>query len=626
MSRSARRYAAYGLCIGSEISLPLPPASRERGTEVDIRIGAVPKTLTAPRVRRGAWEAAPGVFLMSVDGVARYLVRDGREITVQPARNGDQAVNAFLLGSVFAACLKQRGVLTVHASAIATADGAVLFAGHSGSGKSTLLAALLQRGHAMLCDDVTGILPDGSGRSVALPAWPGLRLWADAVNALGWDGTGRVLRPVREGMEKFLVSAERYRETPLPVGAVVVLTRHNRDAVEIEALQPGAAFEHLLQRTYRKRYARGLGREQEQFQALAALAGRVPVVRVAQPIMRLPLDALTDRVEACLQDGWPTRTEGRDASRWRAGGRRPWRKIAEGPAPQEAAAGPIVWLASYPRSGNTWLRALLTNYLEDGEDPAAIDALVGDPGLVLRRVFDDQLGLSSSDLTTEEILRLRARFHALLGAEWSYPSFVKVHDACLRTAGGGQLFPPSATRGAVYIVRNPLDVTVSNAHFWNWSITRSLTELCRPEATLSRPAGGIHGVLPQPLFTWSGHVASWLDQEEFPVHVVRYEDLLADPEAAFGAVLRFAGVEPESGRLARAVERADFKRLRAQEERSGFREKPPTAPAFFRSGRVGAWRGVLSREQVRVLVGAHGPLMQRFGYLGEATAFLSSPA
>ena len=621
MDYGARHYAAYGLVIRSEIPLPLPLASPTADTEVDIRIGAVPDTLPKPRVRRGAWEAAPGVFLMVVDAVARYLVRDGREITVQPARDGDASVSAFLLGSVLAACLKQRGILTLHASAIATDSGAVLFAGHSGSGKSTLLAALLDRGHEMLCDDVVGIVPNGGGHPVALPAYPRLRLWADAVESLGWNS--RVQGRVREGMEKYLAPAPRFREAPITVRGVFTLMHHNKDGFRIDAPPRGAAFEQLLGRIYRKRYAHGLGQGRAQFRALVALAGRAPVARLVQPVWRSPIYALADEVEACLRDGWPRLIDGANASPWRTGKSRPRLKVAEHVALREGNAGPIVWLASYPRSGNTWLRALLTNYLEDGEGPASIDALVGRLDFQRREVFDDQLGLPSSDLTADEILRARPRLHELLAAELRRPTFVKVHDACLRTAGGSLLFPSSVTCGAVYLVRNPLDVAVSNAHFWNWSIARSVAELCRPDAALSQPVGGIHHVLPQPLLTWSGHVASWLDQGELPVHVARYENLLANPAAAFEEVLRFAGLEPEAGRLSRAVERAHFERLRAQEKRSGFFEKPPTARSFFRSGGAGAWRDELSRDQVRAVIDANGPIMERFGYLGEAKAFLA---
>ena len=150
----------------------------------------------------------------------------------------------------------------------------------------------------------------------------------------------------------------------------------------------------------------------------------------------------------------------------------------------------IVWLASYPRSGNTWLRALLTNYLEGDGEPASINALTAGPSVIPREVFDEELGLCSSDMTPEEVLRHRPLLHELLASELSQPTFVKVHDACLRVPGGSLLFPPAATYGAVYIVRNPLDVAVSLAHFWNWPIARAVAELNRPAAALSLPRSG----------------------------------------------------------------------------------------------------------------------------------------
>lgn len=622
MNHNVRSYAVHGLGVRSEISLPLPPASPEAETDVDIRVGAVPEMLAAPGMRRGCWEAAPGVFLLAVDGVGRYLVRGGREITVQPAPGGDSSVSTFLLGSAMAACLKQRGVFTLHASAIATDEGAVLFAGASGSGKSTLLAALLDRGHEMLCDDVTGIVLNGGGGPAALPAYPRLRLWADAVEALGWNG--RVQGRVREDVEKYLTSAERFRDAPLAVRGIFILTHHNGRGLKTEALAPGVAFERLVWYTYRRRYAEGLGQAAAQFRALAALAGQVPVARLRKPVVDLPVDALADRVESCLRGGWPKRIGDREAWTRRAA-RRPEEAAKRGLL-RERARNPIVWLASYPRSGNTWMRALLTNYLEDGDGPASIEALIGGPDLIQRQVADEQLGLSSSDLTEEETLRMRSRFYESWAADLPRPSFIKVHDACLRTADGSLLFPSSVTLGAVYVVRDPLDVAVSTAHFWNRPVARSVSDLCCPDAALSRRAGGIWDTFPQSLLSWSGHAASWLDQTELPVHAVRYEDLLADTAAAFGPVLRFAGIEPEAERLSRAVDRARLARLRAQERRSGFWEKPPTARAFFRSGRAGAWRGALSRDQVRALIDAHGPVMERFGYLDGAEAFLADGA
>ena len=618
MNAATRDYSAYGLRIRSEIALPLAAAAAAGDPDLDIRIGAAPETLAAARAWRRTWMAAPGRFLMHVEGVARYFVREGREVVVEPAGDDAGALNAFLLGSVLAACLKQRGILTLHASAIATDAGAVLFAGRSGIGKSTLLAALVERGYPMLADDVTGIVADGSGAPLALPAFPCVRLWSDALEVLGWQG--RTRERVREAVEKYSMPVACFGDGPLPVCAVVLLATHNRDGVEIETVPRSAAFAPLFRRVYRKRYAGELGQARQQFRAILALTNGVSVVRARKPLGGASVAQVADRIEDCLREGWPPpapRTLPPGGTRATAA------DVGTAPA-AEAGGGAVVWLASYPRSGNTWLRALLTNYLGGGEQPASINSLVGDPGFVAREVFDEEHGVSSSDLTPEEILRHRALLHELLAADLPRPTFVKVHDAFLRTADGGLLFPPAATLGAVYLVRNPLDVAVSYAHFWNWPIARGVAELNSREAALSSHRQGIHELLPQRLGTWSDHVASWIDQRELQVHAVRYEDLLADPETAFRAVLRFAGLEPQAARVARAVEQARFDRLRSQEERFGFSEKPSTARFFFRAGRSGSWREALSQEQVRTLTEVHGPLMERFGYLREAEAFLRS--
>ena len=692
MSRLARDYTAYGLRVRSPFTLPFTPLSGlpHREPDVAVRIGAAPASLPAPADRHGLWESAPGAFLLDVPDVARYLVTDGRGILVEPHGGSDREVGVFLTGPVFAALLQQRGVVTFHAGAVGTGAGAVLFAGRPGSGKSSLIAALVGRGYAMLADDVTGVVLDGDGCPVALPAFPGLRLWANVLDELAWPG--QPLGRVRPELEKHLAPVERFHPAPLAVRAVCRLTFQEEDGIEIETLPAAGGWRWLLKSVYREKFLHGLGQSPILFHTLTGLARRVPVMRVARPLRPSPfrIDALADRVEERLREvesGSGPGPGAADASRKagppalredtgprtdafpRGNGPVAGKAPGAGPLPAEAGRGrggtptaSIVWLASYPKSGNTWLRAVLTNYLRDaGErgshiEPASINALLGGPLAADREAFDELVGLDSSDLAPDEALRHRALFHALLAREAaeppagerrraphpagrpsreSTPAFVKVHDAYLRTGDGTALFPKAATAGVVYLVRNPLDVAVSYAHHRQKSIDDTVRWMNDPAAAEAEVAGGIHTLLPQPLLTWSGHVSSWLDQEELSIHVARYEDLLADPTAAFGAIVRFAGLDREDGthagergrpspsaRLARAVDQAAFSRLRAQEEECGFSEKQPTAPSFFRAGVAGSWRNVLDSRQVRALVDAHGPVMARLGYLREAEAFL----
>ncbi len=279
----------------------------------------------------------------------------------------------------------------------------------------------------------------------------------------------------------------------------------------------------------------------------------------------------------------------------------------------------FLWLASYPKSGNTWMRVLLTNYLQPAE-PASINALLPAFSAFERHEFEECTGLQSSALTPDEMLRYRSLFYELLGAELPRATIVKIHDACLGTDRGELLFPASATEGAVYIVRNPLDVAVSLAHHAHESIGHIIGRMNDPFYRLSDSPS--FPLLPHLLSSWSGHVSSWLDQGAFPVHRVRYEDLLADPAAEFGAVVRFAGLDYDAGGVVQAVDRSRFEVLREQEARDGFRERMPAAQWFFREGRAGSWRDALSADEVRAVVDAHAPAMERLGYLREAEAFL----
>ncbi len=301
MSRALHHYTAYGLRVQSPIALPFVPSPSAPAHEPDvvIRVGAVPAALPTPVDKTRLWESTPGAFLLNVDGVARYLVTEGRNILVEP-RGGDQDVSVFLTGSVFAALLQQRGVVTLHASAIETRAGAVLFLGPSGSGKSSLLATTLQRGHAMLADDVTGVVLDPGGRPTALSAFPTVRLWADALDELVW--WPRTRGKVRENMEKYLVPVERFRATPLAVRAACALTSHNRSGIEIETCTIHTAFKCLLKNTYRKRYLHGLDQRQVHFRTVAAMVRQVPVVRVKRPTYPFQINPLADEIERFLRE------------------------------------------------------------------------------------------------------------------------------------------------------------------------------------------------------------------------------------------------------------------------------------------------------------------------------------
>ena len=272
----------------------------------------------------------------------------------------------------------------------------------------------------------------------------------------------------------------------------------------------------------------------------------------------------------------------------------------------------IFLLASYPKSGNTWLRAFVAT-VRIGE-PADINRLGFRGGMANHRpAFDEALGLEAADLSVEQETNLRPRAYEIWAAEAERFHYCQAHDAYHLTPAGEPLFPTGATRGAVYVVRDPRAVAVSLSHYTGCSIGTEIARMADPNATFSASEDHLHPHLMQRLQTWSSHVESWL-QAPFPLHVVRYEDMKTDPHATFGAIARFLELPHDPERIAFAVAAASFSRLQAQERAFDFVERPRHAAAFFREGRSDGWRRELSKEQAARIVAAHGKVMQRLGY------------
>lgn len=280
--------------------------------------------------------------------------------------------------------------------------------------------------------------------------------------------------------------------------------------------------------------------------------------------------------------------------------------------------GSIFWLASYPKSGNTWLRVVLTNYLRDPDRPVDINDLEGGPIASARTLFDEAVGVKASDLTAEEIDRYRPDVYRYLAAQSEETRFMKIHDAWTRNTAGLPLFPADITKGAIYVLRNPLDVAVSLAHQNHMTLDTTIARMADACYAFDAQPNQLSVLLRQGLLTWSGHVMSWVRDADFPVHVMRYEDMLCQPQATFAAAMRFAGLPNDTARLHKALTFSHFALLQAQEYAHGFKEKPATAAVFFRQGTMGAWRDVLTNRQMARLIRDHGEVMRRFGYLNEA--------
>ncbi len=281
------------------------------------------------------------------------------------------------------------------------------------------------------------------------------------------------------------------------------------------------------------------------------------------------------------------------------------------------------YLASYPKSGNTWCRIFITELqrLAAETEPQELNLNLDiETGAIAssRHWLDDQLGVNSCDLSFAELdgLRGRAGESAWLFAEGE--RFHKVHDAFKSPDSRGRpVVSTSGCRGVVYIMRHPEDVVVSLSHFFSWPLERCVDYLLDPTAALV--PGERHGghQVRQHMGRWDQHVRSWADQSELPVLVMRYEDMLAKGPETFMALATFLDLPTEPDLVEQALANTSIDRLKILEEQvGGFAEKPEGCERFFRSGRTGEGAEELSIQQRRRLAKGLAEVMQRFDYEG----------
>lgn len=274
----------------------------------------------------------------------------------------------------------------------------------------------------------------------------------------------------------------------------------------------------------------------------------------------------------------------------------------------------IYWLASYPKSGNTWLRAFLTNLLVDGDQPQDINELATDGIASGRGWLDEVLGFDTADLLPGEIEPLRPAVYDWTPRDEAEIGYYKIHDAFSLTRDGVPIIGQSATLGVLYIVRNPLDVAPSAANHWNCGLDDAIEKMGSQDAKMAALGEGLPNQVSQRLGSWSAHVLSWVDAPGLNCRVIRYEDMLAEPQHTFTQAAEFLQLPTEPERIAKAIRFSDFRELSRQEQERGFQERPRHAPSFFRAGKSGGWRELLTPAQVERIVTDHGAVMRRFGY------------
>lgn len=278
----------------------------------------------------------------------------------------------------------------------------------------------------------------------------------------------------------------------------------------------------------------------------------------------------------------------------------------------------LVWLASYPRSGNTWTRIFLHNLIlilmGKDQGPADINDINKYSTWETKRShYEFALGKeAAAELTDwQSAAKVRPRVQAAMSRRSQGTLFIKTHLPVAEIHGVPTI-NPDVTSGAVYIVRNPLDVALSLAPHMGWTLDQAIASMARPGQVLGSNDGSVMEVID----SWSNNVRSWTKTPDERLLFLRYEDIKADPVAEFGKLARHVGFLPLPEHMEKAVRYSGFEVVSAQEREKGFEHAAVNAEGnFFRAGQSGGWKGKLSAEQVQAIVGPHAEMMERFGYL-----------
>jgi hypothetical protein len=288
-------YRVYGTTVASEVPFAgVPRSTVRRPIQISIRIGARPdgapgavfhewRIKGAPRQRPWLTVARLGRgYQLRFPDLADFTVSPtGDRIVCHPApRLPSATLGHLVLDQVLPLAISRRGALALHASAVHVPRvGTIAFVGQTGTGKSTLAAALTMHGCAVVTDDC--LVVDVARGCLAVPAYPGVRLWRDAVRGLGVaDDGARVAHYTVK--RRLLGHAASHRSSPSPIAAVFVLGRRRRRGLPTasrhlesrDRLMALAACVYVMDVEDRRQLT-------QMFRGLTSLVARVPVARLA---------------------------------------------------------------------------------------------------------------------------------------------------------------------------------------------------------------------------------------------------------------------------------------------------------------------------------------------------------
>ena len=277
----------------------------------------------------------------------------------------------------------------------------------------------------------------------------------------------------------------------------------------------------------------------------------------------------------------------------------------------------IFWIASYPKSGNTWLRAIILSlfFTKDGVfDFKLLNKIryFDTPGnyKFIESLNNDDFN-NVHDLTVISKYWIEAQKRSIV-IDGNF-TFYKTHSANIKI-NNFRYTNEDTTLGLIYLVRDPRDVVLSYAKHKGMGVNE-IIDLMKNEEILTSSGGGY----PVVLSSWNHHYLSWINLK-VPKIIIRFEDLLEKTEMILWKLIDFFDVnyQLKFNNTKRVVNNillsTTFEKFQDYEKKHGFAEAT-TNSMFFRKGKSNQWQKELNEYQQDEIENSFKSAMKEINYL-----------
>ena len=272
----------------------------------------------------------------------------------------------------------------------------------------------------------------------------------------------------------------------------------------------------------------------------------------------------------------------------------------------------IFWIASYPKSGNTWIRAFLTTYIFSQNDNFNFELLKKIPIFPNKKQIRELVDVNDLKKNILDISKYWIPAQQKLNLDKSI-KFFKTHTACV--AHDGRWFTDENNSiGYIYVVRDPRSVACSYAKYANTPIDNVVRTMVNPNSFGTNQDDIIADIWS----SWKINYLSWKKEKKFKGIIVKYEDLLTDPFNEFKNILLFLRdfykMDIIEDKIKSCIASCELNRLKKLEEKSGFSESI-YGNKFFRKGEKDEWEKVLPVKLKKQIESAFKDEMIELDYL-----------